>query len=57
MTMSQATALQMQWKRRVDRLSCKHLILELEWNPFGHSTGNYICNHCGESVAQRHLAA
>jgi hypothetical protein len=31
--------------------------LELEWNIFGHSTGNYSCILYGESVAQRHLAA
>jgi hypothetical protein len=57
MTMNQAAAIRVNWKRRTDPLPCKHLNLELEWKDLGHSTGNYICILCGESVAQRHLAA
>jgi hypothetical protein len=57
MTMNQAAAIRVNWKRRTDPLPCKHLNLELEWKDLGHSTGNYIWILCGESVAQRHLAA
>lgn len=58
MTMNQAAALRVRWKERADlSTDCEHLNLELEWNDLGHSTGNYICILCGESVAQRHLAA
>ena len=57
MTMNQAAAIRVNWKRRGDLLPCKHLNLELEWNDLGHSRGNYICILCGESVAQRHLDA
>lgn len=57
MTMNQAAALRVKWKQRVDRSQCEHLNLELEWDDLGHSKGNYICILCGESVAQRYLAA
>lgn len=57
MTTSQAAALRVKWKQRMDRTPCEHLNLELEWNDLGHSKGNYICILCGESVAQRYLAA
>ena len=52
-----SAALRVKWKLRRDRTPCGHLSLELEWDEAGHSTGNYICSICGESVAQRHLAA
>jgi hypothetical protein len=57
MTMNQAAALRVKWKQRVDHSQCEHLNLELEWDNLGHSKGNYICILCGESVAQRYLAA
>jgi hypothetical protein len=66
MTMPQAAALQIQWKQRIeqikwnqqtDPLPCEHLHLELEWDILGHSDGNYVCIHCGETVAQRSLVA
>jgi hypothetical protein len=57
MTMLQAAVLQMKWKQRADHLPCKHLNLELAWDILGHSDGHYVCTHCGETVAQRSLAA
>ena len=57
MTMNQAAALRVKWKQRTDRVPWEHLNLELEWDELGHKTGNYVCILCGESVAQRHLAA
>jgi len=57
MTMLQAAALQMKWKQRTDPLPCEHINLELEWDILGHSDGNYVCIHCGETVAQRSLVA
>jgi hypothetical protein len=57
MTMNQAAAIRVTWKQQPDQSSCKHLNLELEWDDLGHLTGNYVCILCGESVAQRHLAA
>jgi hypothetical protein len=57
MTIHQADAIRVNWKRRADLLACMHLNLELEWNDLGHSTGYYVCILCCESVAQRHLAA
>ena len=57
MTMNQAAARQVKWKQRLYRTPCEHLILELESNEQGYLTGNYVCNLCGESVAQGALAA
>ena len=57
MTMSQAAARQAEWKHRVYRTRCTHLVLEVECNEQGYLTGNYVCNLCGESLAQAHLAA
>jgi predicted SprT family Zn-dependent metalloprotease len=57
MTMSQAAARQVKWKQRAYRTPCGHLGLELERNEQGYLTENYVCNLCGESVAQGHLAA
>jgi hypothetical protein len=53
MTILQAAALRVKWKQRADPSECKHLVLELEWDDLGHSTGNYFCIVCGESVAQQ----
>lgn len=49
MTMNQVAALRVRWNNRGEPLPCKHLTLELEWNVFGHSEGNYVCIVCGES--------
>ena len=57
MTMSQAAARQAEWTQRASRTRCTHLVLEVECNEQGYLTGNYVCNLCGESVAQAHLAA
>ena len=57
MTTLQAVTLQMKWKQRTDHLPCGHLTLELKWDMLGHSDGNYVCTDCGETVAQRSLAA
>ena len=57
MTMSQAAARQTEWKQRAYRTQCTHLVLELECNEQGYLTGNYVCNLCGETLAQEHLAA
>jgi hypothetical protein len=57
MTMLQAAVLQMKWKQRTDHMPCEHLNLELAWDILGHSDGSYVCTHCGETVAQRSLAA
>jgi rubrerythrin len=57
MTMNQAAARQEKWKQRRYRTPCERLILELESNEKGYLTGNYVCNLCGESVAQGDLAA
>ncbi len=34
-----------------------HLSLQLEWDEWGNSEGNYVCILCGEPAAQRSLAA
>jgi len=57
MTMNQAAGIRENWKQRAYRIPCEHLVLELEWNEQGYLTGNYVCNLCGESVAQQDLAA
>ena len=57
MTTSQAAARHVEWKQRAYRTRCTHLVLELECNEQGYLTGNYVCNFCGESVAQGPLAA
>jgi hypothetical protein len=57
MTMNQAAAIRENWKQRAYRMPCTHLVLELESNELGYLTGKYVCNLCGESVAQQHLAA
>ncbi len=56
MTIIQAAELRVKWKQRVDPPPCEHLNLELEWSGDG-PTGSYNCIVCGESVAQRDLAA
>ena len=57
MTMNQAAAIRENWKQRAYRTPCTHLVLELESNELGYLTGKYVCNLCGESVAQQCLAA
>ena len=57
MTINQAAAIRVLWKRRADRSPCEHLNLELELDELGHSTGNITCFSCGESVAPVPLAA
>ena len=53
MTINQAAAIRVQWKRRADRSTCEHLHLELELNDLGHSTGHYTCIICGEPVVHK----
>jgi hypothetical protein len=57
MTTSQAAARRAEWKQRAYRRRCTHVVLEIECNEQGYVTGNYVCNFCGESVVQEHLAA
>jgi hypothetical protein len=57
MMMNHAAALRVKWKQRVYRIPCEHLVLELEWNERGRSTGHYACMLCGESVVLGPLAA
>ena len=57
MTMNQAATRQVKWKQRLYRIACEHMILEVESDEKGYLTGNYVCNLCGESVAQGDLAA
>ncbi len=57
MTKDQAAAIRLRWEQRAYEISCQHLTLELERNDRGDATGKYICILCGESVAQRNLAA
>lgn len=56
MTMNQAVALQVKWKQQAYRTGCTHLVLESECTEQGYWTGNYVCNLCGESVAQQRVA-
>jgi hypothetical protein len=55
MTMNQAAALRVRWKKEQANRStdCKHQNLELEWDDLGHSTGHYTCFICGEPVAHK----
>jgi hypothetical protein len=57
MTKTEAEVLRVKWKQQVDPPACAHLIQEEEMNEDGYSTGYYVCNLCGESVARRGLAA
>jgi hypothetical protein len=57
MRTSQAAARQAEWKQRAYRRRCTHLVLEMECNEQGYVTDNYVCNFCGEYVAQEHLVA
>jgi hypothetical protein len=57
MTKTEAEVLRVKWKQQADPPACPHLIQEEEMNEDGYSTGHYVCNLCGESVAQRGLAA
>ncbi len=57
MTKTEAEVLRGKWKQQVDPPACAHLIQEEEMNEDGYSTGHYVCNLCGESVARRGLAA
>ena len=57
MTTSQAAVRRVEWKKRAYRRRCTHVVLELECNEQGYVTGNYVCNFCGEFVAQEHLVA
>ena len=57
MTMNQAAALRIKRTQRADLSPCRHVDLELEWNEWGDSTGNYVCILCGKPVVQRSLAA
>ena len=57
MTKTEAEVLRVKWKQQVDPPACPHLIQEEEMHEDGYSTGHYVCNLCGESVAQRGLAA
>jgi hypothetical protein len=57
MTFKQAAYIRARWKGQSVRETCRHLALELEFNDQGDSTGNYVCIVCGESAAQRLLAA
>jgi hypothetical protein len=56
MTTTRAAARQVEWKQRAYRRRCTHLVLELECDNQGVLTGNYVCNFCGKSVTQEHLA-
>jgi rubrerythrin len=57
MTKNEAAAIRLRWEQRAYDIPCEHLTLELERNDRGDTTGKYICILCGESVAQRNLAA
>lgn len=57
MTKGEAEALRVKWKQYIDPPGCEHLIQEGEENEDGYSTSYYVCNLCGESAAQRGLAA
>ena len=57
MTKSEAEALRVKWKQRVEPPACAHLIQVEEVDEVGYSTGHYVCNLCGEPVAERGLAA
>lgn len=52
MTLRQAAARQVQWKQRLYRTPCEHLVLEVEGNEQGYLTGDYVCNLCGVAVAR-----
>jgi len=53
MNMDQAATIRRKWNQGGILQSCDHLILELELNDLGDTTGNYVCILCGESVAHR----
>lgn len=57
MTTKEAARRRAQWKGQSAVETCRHFTLELEFNDQGDLTGNYVCILCGETVAQRSLAA
>jgi len=57
MTIKQAALRRAKWRGQSALETCRHLALELGRTDQGDSTGNYVCILCGESVAQRNLAA
>ena len=57
MTIKQAALRRAKWRGQSTLETCRHMNLELEFNDQGDSTGHYVCILCGESVAQRNLAA
>jgi len=57
MTIKQAALIRAKWRGQSTLESCRHLNLELEFYDQGDLTGKYVCNLCGESVAQQDLAA
>lgn len=52
MTMAQASALRVKWKRQAAPEKCEHMNLELELSEGGQRTGNYNCIICGEPVVR-----
>ncbi len=57
MTIKEASRIRGQWKGQSAVETCRHFTLEVEFDDQGDSTGNYDCILCGETVAQRSLAA
>ena len=57
MTKAEAEVLRAMWKQHDDPLACAHLVHIEVVNEDGDSTDFFVCNLCGESVAQRDLAA
>jgi hypothetical protein len=57
MTTKQADFIRARWRGQSVLETCRHLTLELEFDNHGNSTDNYVCIVCGETVAQRSLAA
>lgn len=50
MTPNQMATRRADWKQRVHRRRCMHVVLEMEENEQGYMTGNYVCNFCGTIV-------
>jgi predicted SprT family Zn-dependent metalloprotease len=57
MTKAKAEVLRARWKEHGYRVACTHLIRIEKVDEVGDSTGFFVCNLCGESVADRDLAA
>jgi hypothetical protein len=57
MTFKQEAYIRARWRGQSALEMCRHLTLELEFDDKGDSTGHYVCIVCGETVAQRSLAA